>query len=69
MARTIGCTAFLILLIITPVGVRPYEAAHCRLVIDGDTIELSTGERVRYIGIDTLEPRGKLGKAIAECNR
>jgi len=24
-------------------------------VIDGDTVELSTGERVRYIGIDTPE--------------
>jgi endonuclease YncB( thermonuclease family) len=29
-------------------------------VIDGDTIELSTGERVRFIGIDTPE-RGEAG--------
>jgi micrococcal nuclease len=33
-------------------------------VIDGDTIELSTGERVRYIGIDTPElfPKNGSGK-------
>jgi micrococcal nuclease len=30
-------------------------------VIDGDTIELSSGERVRYIGIDTPEMRRKVG--------
>lgn len=30
-------------------------------VIDGDTIEISTGERVRYIGIDTPEIRPKSG--------
>ncbi|MEE9487095.1 MAG: hypothetical protein V3W00_00130, partial [Candidatus Brocadiales bacterium] len=41
------------------------ETAHCSRVIDGDTIVLSTGERVRYIGIDTLEARGQLGNTIA----
>lgn len=30
-------------------------------VVDGDTIELSNGERVRYIGIDTPEVREKAG--------
>jgi micrococcal nuclease len=30
-------------------------------VIDGDTIELSGGERIRYIGIDTPEVRKKTG--------
>jgi len=30
-----------------------------RYVIDGDTIELSSGEKVRYIGIDTPEVREK----------
>lgn len=30
-------------------------------VIDGDTVELSTGETVRYIGIDTPELREKSG--------
>lgn len=32
-------------------------------VIDGDTIELSSGERVRYIGIDTPELRQRNGSA------
>ena len=32
-----------------------------RYVVDGDTIELSMGERVRYIGIDTPETRKKEG--------
>ncbi|MCD6156606.1 MAG: thermonuclease family protein [Candidatus Atribacteria bacterium] len=31
-------------------------------VIDGDTIKLKSGERVRYIGIDTPELKGKDGK-------
>lgn len=44
-------------------------------VIDGDTIVLETGERVRYIGIDTPEtvdprrPAGCMGKEAAEKNR
>jgi micrococcal nuclease len=33
-----------------------------RQVIDGDTIELSSGKRVRYIGIDTPETRRKEGE-------
>ncbi|MFA6636562.1 MAG: thermonuclease family protein [Candidatus Omnitrophota bacterium] len=33
-----------------------------RQVIDGDTIELSSGQRVRYIGIDTPEIRKKEGE-------
>lgn len=37
-------------------------------VIDGDTIELSSEERVRYIGVDTAEATDELGKAIAEYN-
>ena len=32
-----------------------------RHVIDGDTIELSNGEKVRYIGIDTPEARHRIG--------
>ncbi len=31
------------------------EEAVVRTVIDGDTIELSSGERIRYVGIDTPE--------------
>lgn len=43
-------------------------------VIDGDTVVLESGERVRYIGIDTPELRGApevvaLGRAAAEHNR
>ncbi|QQS38874.1 thermonuclease family protein [Candidatus Woesebacteria bacterium] len=44
-------------------------------VIDGDTIELETGEKVRYIGIDTPEtndPQSKtecFGKEAKEFNR
>lgn len=35
-------------------------------VIDGDTIELANGERVRYIGIDTPELNSR-GREEAEC--
>ncbi|MCP4263809.1 MAG: hypothetical protein GY774_40830 [Planctomycetes bacterium] len=38
-------------------------------VIDGDTIELATGKKVRYIGIDTPEINEPLGQEIAEYNR
>ncbi|MEX1997648.1 MAG: thermonuclease family protein, partial [Candidatus Andersenbacteria bacterium] len=44
-------------------------------VIDGDTIELSTGERVRYIGVDTpetVDPRTApqcLGKEASNKNK
>ena len=44
-------------------------------VIDGDTIELDNGERVRYIGIDTpetVDPRKLVqcfGKEAAQANR
>ena len=38
----------------------PHEAL-VRRVTDGDTIELSTGELVRYIGVDTPEVRRKQG--------
>ncbi len=41
-----------------------YNSPHVSMVsrvIDGDTIELSSRERVRYIGIDTPEVREKIG--------
>lgn len=41
------------------------DAAIVIRVIDGDTIELATGEKVRYIGIDTPETKAP-GKPI-EC--
>ena len=34
---------------------QPLEFAIVKQVIDGDTVELENGERVRYIGIDTPE--------------
>lgn len=41
----------------------PVEMARVAAVIDGDTIALAGGERVRYIGIDTPE----MGSAPREC--
>lgn len=44
-------------------------------VIDGDTIEIATGERVRYIGVDTPEtvdtrrPVGCFGKEASNKNK
>ena len=37
------------------------EAFRVRNVIDGDTIELANGEKVRYLGIDTPEARHRAG--------
>jgi len=42
---------------LSEVDVREMERAVVKRVIDGDTIELDTGERVRYIGIDTPETK------------
>jgi len=42
----------LITLLTLPTIAQTYEVSR---VIDGDTIELSNGEQVRYIGIDTPE--------------
>ena len=39
--------------------------AHVSRVIDGDTVELSNGERLRYIGIDT--PEVASAKKSAQC--
>jgi micrococcal nuclease len=44
----------LITLLSLPIIAQTYQASK---VIDGDTIELDNGERVRYIGIDTPEFR------------
>lgn len=41
----------------------------CIRAIDGDTIELSNGVVVRYIGIDTPEVDEPLGKEATEYNR
>ena len=40
-------------------------------VVDGDTVVLSTGQRVRYIGVDTpeMDPVEPFGREAAEANR
>ena len=51
------------------------EERTCVRVVDGDTIELDGGEKVRYIGIDTPEtvhprkPVEWMGKEATEANR
>ncbi len=48
-----------------------YETNRCAVVsrvIDGDTVELTTGERVRYIGIDTPERGDARFDAATERN-
>lgn len=45
---------------------KPGQVVQVKEVIDGDTIILTTGERVRYIGVDTPE-LGKAGSADDEC--
>ena len=42
--------------------------ATCVRVIDGDTIELDTGERVRYIGINCPEAGDEYGDTATEIN-
>lgn len=54
---------------------RGYELARVERVVDGDTIELTDGRRIRYIGINTPEtkdPRKEVecyGQEAAEFNR
>lgn len=51
------------------------EKARVKKVVDGDTIELETGQKVRYIGIDTPETKHPtkgiqcFGKEASEMNR
>ena len=59
----------IIILALTALAATTHEVVICTRVIDGDTIVLSTGERVRYIGMDTEESESKLGEAIAQFNR
>ncbi len=52
-----------------------WEKAHVQRVVDGDTIELSDGRKLRYIGIDTpetMDPRravGCFGKEASSQNK
>jgi len=45
------------------------EKAKVTAVIDGDTIEIEGGEKVRYIGIDTPETNECYGPEATEANR
>lgn len=51
------------------------EEAFVKRIVDGDTIELSSGEKVRYVGIDTpetVDPRravGCFGKEASNENK
>ncbi|NQV04053.1 MAG: thermonuclease family protein, partial [Candidatus Omnitrophica bacterium] len=54
--------AFVLLLARTGIAPRSYQdGLYASYIIDGDTIELSNGQRVRYIGIDTPEMRERKG--------
>lgn len=55
----------------TPLGesVWMIEKAHVTAVIDGDTIEIEGGEKIRYIGIDTPETDECYGPEATEANR
>ncbi|MEA3494250.1 MAG: thermonuclease family protein [Candidatus Margulisiibacteriota bacterium] len=75
----IFCLLFIASLFITGFGKPPASAPEniylVTRVIDGDTIELANGERVRYIGIDTPEtkhpekPVQYFGKEAYEANK
>lgn len=51
------------------------EKAHVKKIVDGDTIELDDGKKVRYIGIDTPETKHPtkgvqcFGKEASEMNK
>lgn len=53
----------------------PPEGARISRVVDGDTVELENGQKVRYIGIDapeTVDPRrpvGCFGKEASDKNK
>ncbi len=69
--------AVLLYRLTAPARVRPEApplegfTAVCTRVIDGDTIELDSGEHVRYIGIDTPEmrPLEAWAEAATKANR
>jgi micrococcal nuclease len=57
---------------VTPEGTAPSESALVTRVIDGDTIELSDGTKVRYIGINAPESTTKtqcFGKESSQENK
>ena len=50
----------------TSCGASLPERSTVRLVVDGDTVELADGRRVRYLGIDTPEVRRRAGEGWVE---
>jgi micrococcal nuclease len=65
----------LVLLLVISLAIAGENVFKVKRVIDGDTIELENGEKVRYIGIDTPEtvhpskPIQYYGKEASEANR
>lgn len=49
-----------------PVGALP-AGPHVAQVIDGDTIRLASGERVRLIGVNSPERKERLGSMATQC--
>jgi len=60
--------AFLIMAIFGCIP-EPFEELVCTRVIDGDTIEITGGVRVRYIGVNAPETDEPGGKEATEANK
>jgi len=72
MSRKLFILALLLLLLPLSACFNSPETATVTRVIDGDTIVIDTGQKVRYIGIDTPEvyPQAEpYGKEAWEVNR
>jgi endonuclease YncB( thermonuclease family) len=71
MVRFFRCALALVALsalFLSLAGCRYSEGVLVEWVIDGDTIVIRGGERVRYIGIDTPEQDEPYGRLAAEAN-
>ena len=72
MSRKIWLIGVILFLLTLSACGTPLETATVTQVIDGDTIVIDTGQRVRYIGIDTPEiypEREAYGMKAWEANR
>jgi len=72
MNRKIWLSAIILFLLPLSACSSPPETTTVARVIDGDTIIIATGHRVRYIGIDTPEvypEREALGTEARQANR
>ncbi len=70
MRRFLRCAIVLVALAFTVLPSQACTAQGVRVVrvIDGDTIVIQSGERVRYIGIDAPEQDEPLGPAATQLN-